>query len=140
MRATWSQVSRVELAQALALGAEHQRERRAQRQSGEVVPRRSLSRPITRKPRCLQRGQPARQVLHVDQRHVLERAGGGLGQHAGRLRAVARRGDDAVGGEGGGRAEDGADIVRIGDLVEHQHDAVAGKSSTAGEGSGSASR
>ena len=38
----------------------------------------------------------ARQVLHRHQRHQLERAGGGLRQHASRLRAVAGGGDDGL--------------------------------------------
>ena len=37
---------------------------------------------------------------------------------------VARGRDDGGDAEGGGAAQDRADIVRIGDLVEHQHDAV----------------
>jgi hypothetical protein len=40
---------------------------------------------------------------------------------------VPRRSDDRLDRKGGGRAQDGADIVRIGDLVEHQHDAVLGQ-------------
>ena len=36
-------------------------------------------------------------------------------------------GDDRLHGERGRRAQDRADIVRIGDLVEHQHDAVLGQ-------------
>ncbi len=55
---------------------------------------------------------------------MFERAGRGLRQRAGRVRAVPLRGHDGGGRERRGRAEDGADIVRIGDLVEHQHHAL----------------
>ena len=44
------------------------------------------------------------------------------------------RGDDGGGGEGRGGAQDGADIVRIGDLIEHQHDAGGGQILDAGRG------
>ena len=53
----------------------------------------------------------------------VERAGGGLGEHAGLGRRVAAGGDHRVGGEGDGGAQDGADIVRVGDLVEHDDEA-----------------
>ena len=51
---------------------------------------------------------------------MLQRAGGGFCQHAGFLRAVPRGGDQRAGAEGDCRAHDGADIVRVGDLVEHE--------------------
>jgi hypothetical protein len=35
---------------------------------------------------------------------------------------VARGGDDRSDGKGGGRAQDRPDIVRVRDLIEHQHD------------------
>ena len=52
---------------------------------------------------------------------------------------VPRRGDHRVDREGRGSAQDRADIVRIGDLVEHQHGAGRSMSSISSEGRGSAS-
>ena len=57
---------------------------------------------------------------------MLQPAGRRLGQHAGKLRAVALGDDDRLHGESGGRAKNRADIVRIGDLVEQQ-DQPAGR-------------
>ena len=62
----------------------------------------------------------AGEVDHAHPGHGLERAAGGLGERAGFGRRVAVLGDDAERVERGGRAQDRADIVRIGDLVEHQ--------------------
>ena len=62
--------------------------------------------------------QRAGEVLHLDPLDPVERAGGGLGEHAGLGGGVAAGGDDRVGGEGDGRAQDRADVVRVGDLVE----------------------
>ena len=61
-----------------------------------------------------------------DQRHQLERAGGGLGEDAGLGGGVALGADHGAGAEGGGRAQDGPDIVGIGDLVEHQQGGLLG--------------
>ena len=114
-----------QLPQALAFGAEHQRQRLPQRRRARDRRRPALSSPTVRKPRSFSSVERAREILHRHQRHQLERAGGRLRQHAGRLRAVPRRGDDRLDRERRGRAQDRADIVRIGDLVEHQHDALA---------------
>ena len=84
----------------------------------------------------VQLGQRAREILHQHQRHKLQRAGGGFRQHAGGLRAVARRGDDRLHREGRRRSHDRADIVRIGDLVEHQHDAFLRQRLDIGRGQG----
>ncbi len=63
----------------------------------------------------------AREVGDPDQRHMLERAGGCLGQRPGFRRRVALGQDDRERAEGGGRAQDRADILRVGHLVEdHQ--------------------
>ena len=43
-----------------------------------------------------------------------------LGQHAGKLRAVALGDDDRFHREGGGRAKNRPDVMRVGDLVEQQ--------------------
>ena len=108
-----------QLAQALALRAQHQR--RALRPGQRLDARRcaSSSRPMTVHAELLQLGQRAGEVLHQRDRHMLERAGGRLGQRAVERRAVAARHDEAAGAERRGRAQDGADVVRVGDLVEH---------------------
>ena len=46
---------------------------------------------------------------------------------AGELGRVALGRDKRVDGEGGAGAQDRADIVRVGDLVENQHEAVRGQ-------------
>jgi hypothetical protein len=54
-------------------------------------------------------------------RHVFETAGGALGEDAGGFGGVAGRGDDRLGVEGSGRADDRPEIMRVGDLVEHEN-------------------
>src|SRR4029077_10282762 len=80
--------------------------------------------------------QSARQVLHGDDRDQFERARRRLGQHAGGLRTVPRRGDDGFDGKRRGAAQDRPDIVRVGDLVEHQHDAGRRQILDVGRGQG----
>ncbi len=48
--------------------------------------------------------------------------GGGFRQHAGLGGAVAHGGYDGARVKGNRRAHDGADIVRIGDLIEHEQE------------------
>ena len=67
----------------------------------------------------LQRDQRAGDVDRAQQRHGLQRAGRGLGERAGLLRRVAVLGDHRRHAERRGRAQDGADVARVGDLVEH---------------------
>ncbi|MGY4489019.1 hypothetical protein ACVWWR_008210 [Bradyrhizobium sp. LM3.2] len=134
-RATTLQVSRVNCPQALAFRAQHQRERLAQRDLGEIRAAFTVQ-PDGLETELVQRGQCAGEVLYRHDRYQLQRAGGGLGQHTGRFRTVARGGDDRLHGEGRSRAQDGADIVRIGDLVEHQHDAVLLQILDVGRGQG----
>ena len=107
-----------QLAQALALGAEHERDGPRQRLVFDQV----LGRAVEAERDAallLQLGEGARKVLHQRDGNELERAGGGLRQRAVERRAVAARHDQAGGAEHGGRAQDGADVVRVGDLVEH---------------------
>jgi hypothetical protein len=80
--------------------------------------------------------QGFREVAHHHERHVLEPARGGFGQHAGHRRRVPGRGDDGGDAEGRGRAHDGADIVRIGDLVEGEQHRVVGQRVEGGAGQG----
>ena len=60
----------------------------------------------------------------MDDRHMFEAAGGGFRQHARHLRRVAFGHDDGVDAEGRRRTQNRADIMRIGDLVEHENDAA----------------
>ena len=59
--------------------------------------------------------------------HPLERAGRGLGQGPAFGRRMTVLGDDPDCSERRGRAQDGADIVRIGDLVEDQQQRFFGR-------------
>ena len=79
----------------------------------------SESSPMVLEAGLVQLAQRVGEVAHLDQVDMLQRAGGGFRQHARFLRAVARGGDQRAGAEGDGRAHDRADIVRVGDLVEH---------------------
>ena len=90
---------------------------------GEVVAALAVE-PDGEEAAIVQFGQRARQISHAHQRHQFQRAGGGFRQHAGGLRAVPGGDDDGLDRKRRGRAQDGADIVRVGDLVEHQHDAL----------------
>ena len=71
-----------------------------------------------------QLGQGAGEIDDPDQGHHLGGAGSAFRQHAGHFRSVAVGQHHGAGAEGGGGAKDGADIVRIGDLIQ-QHDDVA---------------
>ena len=55
---------------------------------------------------------------------MLQSAGRRFGQRAGEFGRMALGGDQRVDGEGRGGAQDRADIVRIGDLIEHDDEAV----------------
>ena len=88
------------------------------------------------KPRSPEGGQRIAEIAHDQEGHVLEAAGGGFRQDACRRRAVAGRRDDGLHVEGRSRADDGAHIVRIGDLVESQHDAGAAQGVDGGRGQG----
>ena len=68
-----------------------------------------------------ERSDRVREVRHLQVGLALERARGGLGERPGLGRGVASRGDDRAGAEDLGRAQDGADVVRVGDAVEQQH-------------------
>ena len=59
-----------------------------------------------------------------DDGHMLERARGRFGEDAGELRTVALGHDQRVDAEGGRRAQYGADIMRVGHLIEDQNEAA----------------
>ncbi len=69
----------------------------------------------------------AREVDHPRPRHALQRARRRFGERAAFGRRMAVLGDDPDGSERRRRAQDRADIVRVGDLVENQEQgALAG--------------
>ena len=69
-------------------------------------------------------GESLRKILDEHDGHDVERAARGLGERAVRGRAVPLGQTEARCAEGGGRAERGADIMRVGDLIEHDEDAI----------------
>ena len=75
----------------------------------------------------LQLVERPRQVRHEGDRHEFQRAGRGFGEDAIERRAVPARHDQARGSEHGRRAQDGADVMRVGDLIEHQQGSRAGR-------------
>ena len=81
----------------------------------------SESNPRTGQAALLQHFQGVAEVAHFDHRHEVERAGGRFRHDAGFARRVACRRDHRVGAKGAGGAQDRADIVRVGQLVE-DHD------------------
>ena len=62
--------------------------------------------------------KPARQILHCHQGNKLEGARCRFGEHPRCLRTVPRGCDDGLRRERGRRPQDGAHIVRVGDLIE----------------------
>ena len=69
--------------------------------------------------RLLQLLERAGEVDHPGDRAVLDRARGGLGHRAGHLHRAVLGDDHAVGAQRVGRADDGAQVVRVLDAVEH---------------------
>ena len=69
-------------------------------------------------------GESLGKILDEHDRHDVERAARDLGERAGQWRAVPLGQNETRCAEGGGRAEHGADIMRIGDLIEHDEDAI----------------
>ena len=108
-------------AQAFALGAQHQhgRARRPAPRPGSARP--SPARPTARQPSVGQRLQRAREIDHPGVRAAASTAPAAalasapVSGGAWRSCRITPRG-----AEGRGRAEDGADVLRVGDLVEHQ--------------------
>ena len=118
MRTSRSQLSRVSWRRPLPSAPSTSAERAGQA-SSSMRSAASSSRPMTMQVELLQLGQRPREVLHQRDRHMLERAGGRLRQRAVERRAVAPGHDEAAGAERRARAQDGADVVRVGHLVEH---------------------
>ena len=107
------------VAQPLALRAQHQRDpgrpqrlgQRGLRLAGQPDP------PEARRRHVVER---AGEIDHPRPGHRLQRPARRLGQRARFARRVPVLRDDAERVERGGRAQDGADIVRVRDLIEHQ--------------------
>src|SRR5690606_27169574 len=116
-----------ELAEAVALGADHE----------DTAVRRGLDRverglAFAREAEDLEalvveRLEGAREVDHAGDRGVLDGASGGAAHHARDAGAPPRGEDDAVGAERDGAADDGAEVVRIGDLVERDEERALGR-------------
>ena len=96
----------------------------------------SLSSPTVRKPRSFSSFSARARFCTVTSGTSSSAPEADFGQHAGGLRAVAGGGDDRLDRKRRRRAQDRADIVRIGDLVEHQHDAFLGQRIDIGRGQG----
>ena len=109
--------------QALVLRAEDQRQRARERFVGEPGGRLRVE-PDPPIAHVAHFGERAGQIGHAANRHVLEPARGGLRQRPGEFGRMALGGDQRVDREGGRGAQDRADIVRIGDLVEDEHETV----------------
>ena len=112
-----------QLTQTYALGAEHECERPCQRSR--------LQRHITflgesdaRIAKLAEFGESLGKILDEHDGHDVERAARDLGERAGEWRAVPLGQNETRCAEGGGRAEHGADIMRIGDLIQHDEDAI----------------
>jgi hypothetical protein len=112
-------VGRCVLAHAFAFRAQHQSDARRPQHLGEVevgfagqtdAPESGFRHFV----------ECAGKVHHPYPRHDLQCAAGRLGERSAFWRCMAILGDDAERVEGGGRAQDGADIVRVRHLVEHQ--------------------
>ncbi len=105
--------------QPFALGPEHQRDaRRVLERDVERVGRLAVERdaPVARLGDLVER---AGEIDHAHPGHEFQRPGRRPRDYAGFGRGMAVLCDDAKRIERGGRAQDGADIVRIGDLIEH---------------------
>ena len=104
--------------QPFAFGAEDQGDRTRRQRFGEFRFgfAGQADPPVARLGDVLER---AGEIDHPHPRHDLERSRGGLGERPAFRRRVAVLRDQRRGAERGGRAEDRADVVRIGHLVEH---------------------
>ena len=113
------------LAQALALGAQNERQRRGVGARPELLwcLRVETDDP---EPAALERLDGVPKVAHLDERHQVQGSRGGFGHDARLARRVARRRHHRVGAEGAGGAQDRPDIVGVGDLIEDYHQAQRG--------------
>ena len=112
-----------ELAQASALGAEHESKRTGERRAFQCLAR-LLGEPHAQHAALAELVQGLREILDEDHRHNVERAARGLGQCAVQRRAVPLGHDQARRAECRGLAERRADILWVGHLIEHEQDAV----------------
>ncbi len=107
-------------AQPGALGAQHQSDRAARIGLGQAAVGGAVEADAPEPGRLQPLERPA-QVAGLQVGQVLEGPGGRLGQNAGFGGGVVARRDHRRGAERGGRTQDGADIVRVGHLVEQNH-------------------
>ena len=106
-------------AQALALGAQHQHRRAARRAPRPGRPAASPARPTARQPRSVELVQRPGEVHHAGVGDDVDGPRRGLGQDAGEGRRVSVLDDNAAGAERCGRTEYRADVLRVGELVQH---------------------
>ena len=124
-RAAKSQCSATRRRTPRALGAEHQHQvvdigHGVDRRLGAGI---QGDAPVAERRQLVER---AGEIDHLDHRHRIERPGGRLGHRAALLGAAPLGHDHGAHGEGRGRTQDRAEIVRVVDLVEHQHHIAAG--------------
>ena len=112
-----------ELAQAFAFGAEHKRKRSRQRRVLESLVC-LFGEPHPQITALAQLREALREILDEDHWHDVERSARGFGEHAGERRAVPLGQDEAACAESRRRAQSGADILRVGDLIEHEQNTV----------------
>ena len=108
------------VAHAFTLGPEHQRHGSGRQGLSErgVSFTRQTNAPVSRFRQFLER---AGQIHHAHPRNDFQRATRGFRHRARFRRGVTVLRDDRRGTERRGRAQDRADVVRVGHLVEHQH-------------------
>ena len=122
-RARTSQCSRVSRRKPRVLGPENERQRPLQPRRRQR--RRTLRvQPDTPVAEIAELSHGAGEVGDRADRHMLVPAGGRLGECAGELGRVALGRHQRVDGEGGAGSEDRADVVRVGDLIERDDQAV----------------
>jgi hypothetical protein len=108
-----------ELAHAVAFGAQHQGDRAFQIHLVQRL-RRIVAGADDPDVALLQFVERARQVGHHEVRHGLGRAAGHLGHGGVDAGGMVLRGNHGMGAGAIGHAQAGAEVVRVGDAVEHQ--------------------
>jgi hypothetical protein len=108
-----------EVAQAPAFGAEHERKRTREVRvlKGHA---RLFGEAHAEKAAISKLRQALREILDENHRHEVERPARGLGKRARKRRAVPLGHDETRSAERRGRAQGGADILRIRHLIEHE--------------------
>jgi uncharacterized membrane protein len=114
-----------EVAQPFAFRADNESHRLGERSRGEVGVTGAVKADAERAV-LAQHGKRAGEIPDNCDRDIFKCARGGLGEHAGRLRAVTGGRHQGLDRKCRSRSQDGSDIVRVGDLVEHQQQSRSG--------------